>query len=77
MVSPARRWLQAVVRLRHGKELDFNGHTPAPLFRRSDQAKRRIGREALRVSVDAALRAAIFKASGSIDPMGLWDERER
>ncbi len=35
------------------------------------------GERALRVSVDAALRAGIFKASGSIDPMGLWDERER
>ena len=28
-------------------------------------------------SVDAALRAGIFKASGSIDPMGFGDERER
>ena len=35
------------------------------------------GERALRVSVDAALRAGIFKASGSIDPMGFWDERER
>ncbi len=29
------------------------------------------GERALRVSVDAALRAGIFKASGSFDPMGL------
>ncbi len=28
------------------------------------------GERGLRVSVDAALRAGIFKASGSIDPMG-------
>ena len=35
------------------------------------------GERALRVSVDAALRAGIFKASGSFDPMGFWDERER
>ena len=35
------------------------------------------GERGLRVSVDGALRAGIFKASGSIDPMGLWDERER
>ncbi len=28
------------------------------------------GERALRVSVDAALRAGIFKASGSFDPMG-------
>ena len=35
------------------------------------------GERALRVSVDAALRAGIFKASGSIDPMGFWGERER
>ena len=35
------------------------------------------GERGLRVSVDAALRAGIFKASGSIDPMGFWDERER
>ena len=27
--------------------------------------------------LDAALRAGIFKASGSIDPMGFWDERQR
>ena len=37
----------------------------------------RTGELTLRVSVDAALRAGIFKASGSIDPMGVWDERER
>ena len=35
------------------------------------------GERALRVSVDAALRAGIFKASGSIDPIGFGDERER
>ena len=35
------------------------------------------GERALRGSVDAALRAGIFKASGSIDPMGFGDERER
>ena len=35
------------------------------------------GERALRVSVDAALRAGIFKASGSIDPMGLWDGHGR
>ena len=35
------------------------------------------GERALRVSVDAALRAGFFKASGSFDPMGFWDERER
>ena len=31
------------------------------------------GERALRVSVDAALRAGIFKALGSFDPMGFWD----
>ncbi len=30
----------------------------------------RTGERTLRVSVDAALRAGIFKASGSFDPMG-------
>ena len=35
------------------------------------------GERALRVSVDAALRAGIFKASGSFDPMGFWDVRGR
>ena len=35
------------------------------------------GERALHVSVDAALRAGIFKASGSIDPIGFGDERER
>ena len=30
------------------------------------------GERALRGSVDTALRAGIFKASGSFDPMGLW-----
>ena len=35
------------------------------------------GERALGVSVDAALRAGIFKASGSIDPIGFGDERER
>ena len=29
------------------------------------------GERALRVSVEAALRAGIFKASGSFDPLGL------
>jgi len=33
------------------------------------------GERALRVSVDAALRAGIFKASGSFDPMGFGDGR--
>lgn len=35
------------------------------------------GERALRVSVDAALRAGIFKASGSFDPMGLGDGRRK
>ena len=34
------------------------------------------GEGAFRASVDAALRAGIFKASGSFDPMGFWVERE-
>ena len=35
------------------------------------------GEGAFRASVDAALRAGIFKVSGSFDPMGFWVERER
>ena len=34
-------------------------------------------KEAFSVSVNSALRAGIFKAFGSFDPMWFWEERGR
>ena len=49
----------------------FNDYRSAhPDLTRECAGSARTGERTLRVSVDAALRAGIFKASGSFDPMG-------